>query len=262
VLVFILTAPILIFPKPDFIPFSQATAQQAVAQIVFMYLLVLFASISSRNSTEWHQAEEQRKIAEKNKLSAELSYLKAQINPHFLFNTLNSIYTLALKKSDNAAEAVIQLAALMRYVLTDAQQAFVPIQQEINYISGYIDLQKMRLSEMTRLDFQITGQSVGNKIAPFLLIPFIENAFKFGLSTETDSTIEIFIKLGEGSLAMVITNPAIQNHVLKVQSTGIGIELTRQRLALIYPQRHSLDITTKANTFIVSLEIQLRCSIA
>ena len=122
------------------------------------------------------------KLAEKEKVNAELSYLKAQINPHFLFNTLNSIYSLAIEKSDYTATAVVKLSSMMRYVITDASHKFVPLEKEINYISNYIELQKLRIDSSIKLMYTVTGDISDKKIAPLVLISFIENAFKYGVN--------------------------------------------------------------------------------
>src|SRR6185437_11981591 len=163
------------------------------------------------------------------KLKAELSFLKAQINPHFLFNTLNNIYALATAQSEHTAAAVMKLSSIMRYVLTEARNDLVPLEKEIQFTSHYIELQKMRLTDKTIIEFSVRGEPLGRQIAPLLLLPFVENAFKYGISTHK-----------------------FLNTLLRVSdNTGIGISNTKRRLDLFYEERYSLDIQDKSNEFIV-----------
>ncbi len=141
----------------------------------FLFFAVLFFSLLLRIASQWRRSE-------KEKLNAELSYLKAQINPHFLFNTLNSIYALAIEKSDNTATAVAKLSGMMRYVISDAAKRFVPLDKELAYIKDYIELQRIRFGDTIQLYFDINGTANGKKIATLILISFIEIAFKYGFN--------------------------------------------------------------------------------
>lgn len=216
---------------------------------LLLFLLVFLGSLMVRINARWKAAEQER-------MSAELSHLKAQINPHFLFNTLNSIYALAIEKSDDTPDAVVRLSGMMRYVIQEADKDFVPLDKEIAYLRDYIDLQKIRLGETSRLEFTVEGDTAGKQIAPLMLIPFVENAFKYGVNPEKETAIQIKIVLTEGRLDMVVRN----NKVTKVQSdehSGIGIRNTENRLRHMYGSRFLLDIKETDKEFIVILNLML-----
>jgi len=214
----------------------------------FLFFAVFFFSLLLRIALQWRQAQ-------KEKLDAELSYLKAQINPHFLFNTLNSIYSLAIDKSDNTAPAVAKLSGMMRYVITDTAKEFVPLEKEIAYIKSYIELQRIRFGETIHLFFDVNGSPGGKQIAPLLLIPFIENAFKYGVNAEENSTIRIHIFIDENKLNMEVQNNKVNVQMKHEDKTGTGIANTQSRLQLLYPARHFLKITDIEKEFLVSLTL-------
>jgi sensor histidine kinase YesM len=198
------------------------------------------------------------KLAEKQKVNAELSYLKAQINPHFLFNTLNSIYSLAIGKSDYTATAVLKLSGMMRYVITDVNDKFVSLEKEINYLSDYIELQKIRLDNAIKLDYFVLGDSTGKEIAPLVLISFIENAFKYGVNAEENSNIKIQITITKSYLHLNIFNNKVHVHPIGASKSGLGIKNTKQRLNLLYPGNHKLIIKDTKNDFSVLLSLCLK----
>lgn len=199
---------------------------------------------------------ERLKQAHKEKISAELSYLKAQINPHFLFNTLNSIYSLAIQKSDETANAVVKLSGMMRYVLTESQSEFVSLQKELDYIKNYIELQKTRFDSTVKLHFTITGQTAGKSIAPLILIPFIENAFKYGVNSEENSDITIDINVNEAAINLYVKNNKVSIRPDPENKSGLGITNTKSRLELLYPGKYYLNIEDSATAFVVSLSIK------
>lgn len=215
-----------------------------------LFLVVFFFALIISVTNRWRQTE-------KEKLNTELLYLKAQINPHFLFNTLNTIYSLALERSNNTANAVIQLSQMMRYVLDDAQKNFVELEKEFAYLQSYIELQKVRFGDSLKLNFSLTGNANGKKIAPLILIPFIENSFKHGINAEENALIEISLNVHDDVLNLYVSN----NKVMSMQPTGkpggLGIKNTKARLQLLYAGKHILKITDKEKTFIVSLTLQL-----
>jgi len=198
------------------------------------------------------------KLAEKQKVNAELSYLKAQINPHFLFNTLNSIYSLAIEKSDYTATAVLKLSGMMRYVITDVNHKFVPLEKEINYLSDYIELQKIRIDNAIKLDYFVLGDTIGKEIAPLVLITFIENAFKYGVNAEENSEIKIQITITKAYLHLSVFNNKVHIHPINTAKSGLGIENTKQRLQLLYPGNHKLTIKDSKNNFSVLLSLYLK----
>jgi hypothetical protein len=214
------------------------------------FLAVVFFSLMVKMNSRWKQAEKER-------LKAELSYFKAQINPHFLFNTLNTIYSLAIQKADNTPEAVVKLSGMMRYVISDASNDFVPLDNEIGYISDYIELQKIRFGETVDVDYRTEEITSVPQIAPLILIPFIENAFKFGVNPEMDSFIGINIKLSGQELHMRVFNKKVGNFSSNGTSSGLGISNARHRLELLYPDKYRLLIDDKEREYTVDLYITL-----
>ncbi|HEX8013671.1 MAG TPA: histidine kinase [Flavobacterium sp.] len=191
---------------------------------------------------------------EKDKMKSELAFLKAQINPHFLFNTLNSIYALALKKDDKTPDAVIQLSELMRYVITNANDQVIDLNKEINYINNFVSLQKTRLGKTVNVDYKVNGNSYGKAITPLILISFIENAFKHGVNPDQTSVICIYIDIFDEELTLLVSN----KKTFSVKSeTGIGLQNTIERLALLYPDRHQLKIEDSVDKYTVNLSIKV-----
>lgn len=209
------------------------------------FLIVLFLSILLKIRELWKKAQDEKK-------ATELSYLKLQVNPHFLFNTLNSIYSLALEKSDKTPSAIIKLSELMRYVTSEVNDDFVPLQKEVNYISNYIELQRIRLEDTASIDFSTTGTIENQKIAPLVLIPFIENAFKFGVNPEEVSHIKISLILKPDQLTLSVYNKKVKLDK-NIKANGTGLKNVRQRLALIYPTSHALTIRESDKDFTVEL---------
>ncbi|MDH4473141.1 MAG: histidine kinase [Fluviicola sp.] len=194
---------------------------------------------------------------ETNRVLAELQLLKAQIDPHFLFNTLNVIYAQALMKSNETADNVAKIAGIMRYVITDVGEDKVPLVNELNYLKNYLDLQEARLTTKTNLIFEVIGETTDKKIEPFLFISFIENAFKYGVSTELETTIWIKIEIRNGQLILTTKNDKIKSPNNISESTNTGIKTTKKRLELSYPNAHQLEIVDSLSHFEVHLNIIL-----
>lgn len=218
---------------------------------LFLFMIVLFFSLMLRISSQW-------KKTEKEKVSAELSYLKAQINPHFLFNTLNSIYSLAIQKSDDTAAAIVKLSGMMRYVISEAHKDFVPLEKEISYLRSYVELQQIRFSTSIQLSFSVMGIPEEKVIAPLVLIPFIENAFKHGVNAEENSDIHIELTITEQGLVLSVFNKKVFVRHAADDKSGLGIDNTRTRLHLLYPSKHRLVITDTDESFSVHLELKLK----
>ena len=221
-----------------------------LAQHLFIFLVVLFLALLLKIRNRLKQTEAE-------KLHAELAYLKAQVNPHFLFNTLNSIYSLALEKSDRTPDAIVKLSSLMRYVLLETSREKVPLEQELTYLSDYIQLQQTRFEGSSLVDFSISGQHEGKSIAPLLLIPFIENAFKHGVNPEEPSAILIRIDIMDDQLILLVTNKKLASPQPTPIPSGLGIQNTRLRLQLLYPARFTLNIDDGTKDFSVSLTLKL-----
>ncbi len=218
----------------------------------FQFAMIFFLSLHLRINNYLKDIKSEQ-------LKTEISYLKAQINPHFLFNTLNSIYALSLKKSDNTPKAILKLSNIMRYVVTESEQKKVPLQDEINYINDYIDLQKLRSAKNVIIDFNIKGETNGLNIAPLLLITFVENAFKYGIFQDENSKIAInLLVTNNKTLKFTVNNKKLNGAISKEESTQEGLKNTKKRLDYIYPNSHKLVIINTNKTYTVHLDIQLK----
>ncbi len=227
------------------------------AGAVTLFLIALVISTGGKVVRQWFSAEEVKEEISKQQLETELNLLKAQVNPHFLFNTLNSIYSLAVANNKKTADAVMKLSRIMRYTLEDCQTNDVELQQEIDFINSYIELQKLRLTNNNSILFAAEGNISTARIAPFVLIPFIENAFKYGISTHRSSSIKACVKAEKNIITFTCTNDCSPNGIHRLESTGMGISNTRRRLELLYPKKHELNIVSNDNRFSVSLTINL-----
>ena len=191
----------------------------------------------------------------------QLQSLQSQINPHFLLNSLQTIYALSLEKSERSPEVILQLSSILKYTLYETGQATVELEKEIGMIRSYVDMYRHRVDpDRTEIKLAVDGDPQELLIAPMLLIPFIENSFKHGLmGTQDLSFVNIHMEISGDILQFSIHNSRGENNRNELeQHTGIGIDNTRQRLELLYPGQHKLDIETQANTFTVNLSIQLK----
>jgi two-component system LytT family sensor kinase len=196
---------------------------------------------------------------ETQKLSAELSLLKQQINPHFFFNTLNSIYSLASRKSEKTPEAIIKLSELMRYIIYESDKEFVPLRKELDYINNYVQLQRLRIKDEVEVIFITEGEFNEIMIEPMLLLPFIENAFKHGIDYSQSCEILISISVSVSKLKMIVENPLIKKQQISVEeSSGKGLVNSRKRLELLYPGAHELVISDGNDRFRVELTLNLQ----
>lgn len=223
---------------------------------LFIFLMIMGLSMAVTTVQKWQSTEQQVIKTEAEKSNAELSFLKAQINPHFLFNTLNNIYTLSVTNSKHTSESIMKLSNIMRYVTDEVTEDFVLLKSEIDCINDYIDLQRLRLGKKTTLNVNTSDNIINQKIAPLILMTFIENLFKYGISNHAANAITIEITVDERHIRFFCQN-AIFEHKPSVKRTGIGINNTRQRLELVYPGRHQLDINTDNNLFTVTLTIDI-----
>jgi hypothetical protein len=192
------------------------------------------------------------------KQSGELALLRSQINPHFLFNTLNNIYSLVYKKSEDAPEAVMKMSSIMRYMLYDATTDNVLLEKEIEYLKSFIELEKLRIKHKDFVDLTISGNVEGRTIAPMLLIPFVENAFKHGSKNVTNPGIRINLFIGPQEIRFEVSN-YLRKNLTATQDlmSGIGLNNIRRRLNLLYPGRHQLEIISDENSFNVKLILSI-----
>lgn len=222
--------------------------------IVNALLLWLLSIVSSILWTAYNRLQQ----TESEKLSAQIASLKSQINPHFLFNTLNNIYATAIDTSPGTADMIDKLSEMMRYTMKDTHQDFVLLEDEINYISNFIELQKLRLDRSVKLEYYSLDNIPALRIAPMLLIPFIENAFKHGVNSEQKSRIKIELTMDRTEFQMSVLNNKVNIQRDISEKSGLGIENTRHRLNLIYPSKHLLVINDTEKEFSVSLYINLQ----
>lgn len=209
----------------------------------------------------WYKQQQAAQSLEKEKLEAELNFLKGQIHPHFLFNTLNNLYSLTLKKSDRAPEVVLKLSELMDYMLYNTSEATVPLDKEINYLSNYIMLEKIRYGDRLDTSFNVWGDISSHQITPLLLLPFVENSFKHGVSSEIEGVwVTIDLKVKDGILSMKVENSKSREPFFQVRSdhtAGIGLKNVKRRLELLYPGAYKLDIVDEETSYLVDLKLAL-----
>lgn len=205
---------------------------------------------------EWYIQDRKRKEMEKEKLLSELSFLKSQVNPHFLFNSLNGIYALAIKKSDKTPEALLQLSDLLRHMLYDADQRLVSLKKEVDYLKNYIQLQKLRLQEDAQISFEVEGDLSKKMIEPMLFIPFVENAFKHGVDSE-GADIKIKLNVKKNHLEFEVVN-RISEAKSKDASSGIGLSNVKKRLDLHYGNDYVLNYGESQGFFKVDLHLNLK----
>ncbi|MBF9141024.1 sensor histidine kinase [Hymenobacter properus] len=193
---------------------------------------------------------------EKQAVEAELYYLKSQINPHFLFNTLNNIHTLVYKQAPAAPEAVMHLASLMRYMIYESNAATVPLARELDYLRDYVSLQQLRYKNSPIVDLQISGNATACRIAPLLFIHLLENAYKHSPARLEPGDLKVCVAVQEDTLTFSVQNPIGQQATSPLEGPGgIGLPNVRKRLALLYPEQHSLTIQNTGHTFTVNLTI-------
>ncbi len=197
--------------------------------------------------------------AEREKTSSELKALRSQINPHFLFNSLNSIYSLSRRKSDLAPEAIVKLSDVLRYVIYDAETSKIDLKDEIGFLQKYINLQQLRMEENLKLEVVTEGELNNQKIAPLLFLPFVENAFKYAPQSENeDKFITIRWKIEGPEINFEVVNSYGELAVNENEKyKGIGIKNVIKRLEILYPDKHKLEISLKEGEYQVDLNIQL-----
>lgn len=224
---------------------------------IMFSIAFLIIGTTIRMYKEWNENEKNKKEIENQKITTELQFLKNQLNPHFLFNSLNSIYSLTKKKSNDAPEAVITLSELMRYMLYQTNNSLVLLRNELDYIQNYVKLQRLRIVNNEKVTLNIHGIISNQKIEPLLLISFIENAFKFGTDFKGNTEIKIVFYIKEDELQFTCTN-LIGSRKKDIENSGIGLQNTRERLELLYPNEHWLFDKEEENRYIVDLTLKLK----
>lgn len=220
------------------------------------YILIIAISTIIKTLSEFYGDQQNKLIAESQRTATELNYLRTQTNPHFLFNSLNSIYSLAHKKSDLVPDAIVTLSEMMRYMLYETDNKYVLLEKEIDYIKNYIDLQKLRLNNIENISINIHGNTKDKFIEPMLLISFIENAFKYGTDYKGTAYVKIVIIIEDNTFTFWIENK-IENNKKDPENSGIGLANIKNRLTLLYPNTHQLDIKSTDSKYTVNLVLQL-----
>ncbi|ARS42831.1 histidine kinase [Sphingobacteriaceae bacterium GW460-11-11-14-LB5] len=238
-------------------PMRNSHLMESLSYNFFSTLWYLGLMLALKLSIDWYG---QQLIIQKitvEKLNAELNFLRAQVNPHFLFNVLNNLYALTLKKSELAPDVVLKLSEMMEYMLYDSNDEKVLLEKEISYLHNYIELERLRFSGAANIVLNSDATLNGEEIAPLLLLPLVENAFKHGLSKQTESSwLRINIGLKGSILSFLIEN-AKPSSISDKRNGGIGLINLRNRLELLYPNQHQLEIEDKNNIFSVKLIIEL-----
>lgn len=229
----------------------------------FIFLSTFFVGFSSSIyfiMSDWLTSQREKQELAKETLQSELKFLKSQINPHFLFNTLNSLYALTLKKSDQAPEIVLKLSEMMRYMLYDCNEKKVSLQKEVAYMTNYLELEKLRHGKKMDINVIINGEIEDQYIAPLLFIPFIENCFKHGISNRIgDGYVNIVLDITKTNVKILVENsksPTMPNTSGK-RTGGIGLINVKRRLELLYPNQYGLDIETSPTIYRVILSLKL-----
>lgn len=240
------------------VPFA---SHEVVAQLPLKYIFSFFSFLSIwvlsslfrllEDRIKTMQLENELKNAQ---LHSELRFLKSQINPHFLFNTLNNVYSLAYLKSDRAAPMILKLSGMLRYMIYDCDAPKVSLQKETEYLRDYIDLRVLNPADRTKVSFEIHNQALDLLIEPMLFVNFVENAFKHGNLSEPNAYINVRLTASPGQLRFLIEN-SIGIHPTDNKAGGIGIQNVRQRLALLYPSKHDLEIRKSNDSYRVGLTI-------
>lgn len=222
---------------------------------------ILFVTSCIKLYKQWHIRGQQNQELAKAKLTAELDYLKGQLHPHFLFNTLNNLYSLTLHQSKFAPQIVLKLSALMSYMLYDSLENKIELCKELEHIKNYIDLEKLRFGDRLAVSFNVYGETKDKKIAPLLLIPFVENAFKHGASNLTEDVwVTIEVKAKDDFITVKVENNKSNETASKTEGdyrNGIGLTNVQRRLTLLYDGRHELHIEDEPEHYAIDLRLDL-----
>jgi len=219
-----------------------------------IFFWTILGSIS-RFFIDWFRTRNKMNTLEKQNLKSELALLRSQVNPHFLFNTLNNIDALVLKNPAKASEFLIKTSDIMRYMLNESSREFVLLENELKHIEDYIELERIRLKNYNFVNYQLTGHNDSIKIAPMLFIPFIENAFKHSVDSDLANGININISILENNIVFKCENLYDPKKQQNESETSIGLSTVKKRLSLIYPRRHKLDIINDGRNYNVCLKI-------
>lgn len=244
----------------DAISFTINDWQQIQPIILLAFLVIQGIAVAYFFLKEWAKSELIQTQLQANQLSTEIKFLKSQINPHFLFNTLNNLFSMAQGKgNDELADGISKLSGMMRYMLYDSNEENVPLSKEITYLEECITLNKLRYAEEEVIvTFECKGKIADIHVAPMLFIPFVENAFKHGVAIGQTAAIQIALVVSGQKLNFSCVNEDHSSiRKMEMEISGIGLENVKRRLELVYPGKHQLTIRNEDGKFMVKLEIDL-----
>ena len=223
-----------------------------------LYLGITMIMMAIAFARQWIENERKQRELTETKLTTELAYLRSQINPHFLFNTLNNIFSIAQRdKNEEVAMSISRLSGLMRYTLNEGSNNFVSLKTEIDHLQDFIGLARMRYtSEEANVNFMVSGDVEDVLIAPMILSPFIENAFKYGVKIHEHSAVEIQITVSNKEIRFLCRNAIYKTEGVSNDSSGIGLLNVKRRIELLYPGRNSLNISDSGACFVVDLVLR------
>lgn len=228
-----------------------------IVQIVAITLFIVLFVGMLRFAVDWFELEAKRKEIENEKLISELNFLKAQINPHFLFNTLNNLYYLAYTKSENTTEVIAKLSQMMRYMIYDSNHPKVLLSKELEYMQNYVSLERLRLNNQIPITFEVTGDVENRWIAPLIFITFLENAFKHGVSNNNPKAwVKVSIQMKDKECIYTVENSKPEKPDTNEKS-GIGLQNVKRRLELSYPNQYKLTTEDKKDVYYVQLTLTL-----
>ncbi|WP_113651664.1 sensor histidine kinase [Pedobacter namyangjuensis] len=223
--------------------------------VSFISGFFLVSSCIIKFSIDWFSNERVQRNLESEKKDMELQFLKSQLNPHFLFNSLNNIYSLAYQKSDKTADAILKLSEIMRYMIYESNDSWVALSKEVEYVQSYIELHKLRFKDGAAVEITLNGEIDGQQIVPLILISFVENAFKHGVANDPENPIKINIIANQKILHFSVSNK--KNKTNKDAMGGVGLNNVERRLQLLYPDRYKLNIVNSATHYTTELMLDL-----
>jgi two-component system LytT family sensor kinase len=222
---------------------------------VFIIGFFLVSSCIIKFAIDWLASERIQRNLESERREMELQFLKSQLNPHFLFNSLNNIYSLAYQKSDKTADAIMKLSEIMRYMIYESNTPTVALSKEVDYLTSYIELQKIRFKDGAYIELTLNGEIDNQKIVPLMLISFVENAFKHGVVTDPAEPVKINIIANQKILHFSVINKKNQQN--KDAQGGVGLTNVERRLQLVYPDRYKLNVVNSATHYTCELMIDI-----
>lgn len=223
-------------------------------------MMIMGIALLIRLTLNYYRERQQRADELVHQHSTELALLKAQVNPHFFFNTLNNIYSLVYKKSDDAPAALLKLSEIMRYMLYDSKSDLVPLEKELLHLENYLELEKLRLLDHSFISYKVKGDTSGIMVPPMLLLTFVENAFKHGKKKVEHPGIIIRVRVGLEELNFTVINYTLDHPDVHQKTGGIGLQNVTRRLELLYQNQYDLEITHLKNQFKVSLSLKIPTS--